>query len=343
VSATPARRRVPFGVIFLVCVAAPLYAVMLAGLGPDEGTDAAGRGLAQAFALLFGIALWIVIAILLLVAVAKGRMPLAATLALVILLPASAVGAVCAMELSEKKGVEWLAVPALLPPVFVLYALWARFPSLQIRLPPGPVSLVFGIAIVALTAMPIVSKELGFQPDPEREARLIAAEKAREAEEEHQVEVAREREAAAFAKLGPDSPLADYLPFRYGDRAHEVQLDMRRVRSRQSDIVAMLQSMPLHEVPELTELDLHPTAELCQAYGAALGNAASQISPQKRSDYLTAAMDLEYELPTIRWLRGAGCNLDGPLDRAAANIDAVADSDRLRTLARTLAALKKGP
>lgn len=342
-SATPARKRAPIGTLLLVCAAALLYAAMLTSIMPGEGSDAAGRGLAQAFALMFGIALWLVLTILLLVAAAQGRMPLAATLALVVLLPASAVGVVCAMELSEKDGVGWLAVPALLPPLFVLYALWARFPSMQIHLLAGPTSVVFGVAIVALTAIPVVLKDVADRPDPEREARLVAAEKARAAEEQRQAEAAREQEAAAFAKLGPDSSLADYLPFRYGDHAHEVQVGMRRVKSRQADIVAMLQSMPLHEVPALTELDLQPTAELCQAYGAALGNAAMQISPQRRSDYLTAAMDLEYELPAIRWLREAGCNLDGPLDRAAVNVDAVADSDRLRTLARMLVVLKKGP
>jgi len=338
----PAPKTAPIGIIVLTALAALLYVAMLSGLAPDEGTDAAGRGLAQGFALVFGVGLWIVLAILQMVAAIQGRMPLAATLALVILLPAAAVGTAYAMGLIEHEGAQWLAVPALLPPLFVLYALWARFPALHTRLPAGPTSLVFGAAIAALTVTPIVVKELPARPDPEREARLAAAEKARKEEEEWQSYVREARDSARFQQLGPDSPLGDYVAYLRdaGIRQAEARAGMRQVKSRQTDIVAMLKAMPLHDVPVLTDLDLQPDEALCQAYAGALGKAAAGVSPKARSDYIGAAIELEYELPTIRWLRDNKCDLGVPLGQLEANLRAVADSPRITKFADTIAALR---
>ena len=59
-----------------------------------------------------------------------------------------------------------------------------------------------------------------------------------------------------------------------------------------------------------------------------------------RRDDLSAATDLEWQLPNLKWIIGSKCDLSGPLERAETNIKAVADSDRLRNFAITLGELK---
>ncbi len=156
--------RPPVGTLVLLVLASMLYAVMLANLLPDSGTDAAGRGLAQAFGALMGLLLWIVLAILLAVAAVKGAMPPAGWAAIV-LLPGSAVGAVVAAGLVERQPGWPILVPALLPLLIAAYAVWARFPRLHSRLKPLPTSLAIGVAIVALSAAPFVARSIAERPD----------------------------------------------------------------------------------------------------------------------------------------------------------------------------------
>jgi hypothetical protein len=334
----PATPTAPIGMIVVLCLATLLYLLMNAwimGLR-DGGSDAAGRGLAGVYILFAGFLLWILLGVLLLMGAVGGRMPLAATLAAVLLLPASAVGVAEALEVYEHDIDLVIVVPVLLPLVFAAYALWARFVTLQARLGPVAASTAAGLAIVALTALPFAVKAWEGRPNPERDARLAAEYKARQEAEERRFREEKEQQAAAFAKLGPDSSLMDYLRFTDTSVRDQAYRDMKKVRSRQADIVMLLQKKGLDGSPILLDLDLQPTAELCQAYGTALASAATQISPKVRSDYGVAAMQLEYQADTIAWLTSHDCNLDEALGLAATNIRAVSDSDRFKKFADKL-------
>ena len=330
----------PIGAIVVLSIASLPYMVMLANLWDDPGTDAAGRGLAHAFAAIVGLILWILLAVLLVMGAARGRMPLAATLVAVILLPVAAWGTVEAAELYNRQNAWPFLVPVLLPPLIAAYPLWALLPRLHGVLKPLPTSLVLGLAIAALSVLPIALKTYRDRPDPERDARLAAEFKARQEAEERRFREEKAQEAAAFAKLGPDSSLMDYQRFMDTSVRDQAYRDMRKVKSRQADIVVLLQRKGLDGAPILIDLDLQPTAELCQAYGTALASAASQISPKVRSDYGVAAMQLEYQLKTIQWLRAHDCNLDQALTLAATNIRAVADSVRFKNFADQLESLR---
>ncbi len=59
-----------------------------------------------------------------------------------------------------------------------------------------------------------------------------------------------------------------------------------------------------------------------------------------RSDYLTAAIDLESQLPNLQWLVGEGCDLKAPLALLEKNLRAVADSARITKFADTLQQLR---
>jgi hypothetical protein len=335
----PGASGAPIGTIILLGVAAMLYALMMANLVPDSGTDAAGRGLNQAFGALVGFLLWIVLAILLVVAAVKGAMPLSGWAALA-LLPLSAVGAVVAAGLIERDAGWPILVPALLPLLIAAYAVWARFPRLHARLQPLPASLAVGAAIVALSITPFVARWIAERPDPVREARQAAEYQARQAEEQRLAKAEQERNAQAFAALGPDSKMADYLDYLYGDRGREAREGIRNVKTRQADAVALLQAGRLRDLSRLLEFDVDATPALCQAYGAALDQAARGVDPKVRSDYLTAAIDLEDQIPNIQWLIGERCDLKAPLALLEKNLRTVADSSRITKFADTLQQLK---
>ena len=72
--------RAPVGSIVLLVLAAVLYAAMLSCLVDAPNSDAFGRGLALAYGAILGTALWIVLAVLLIVAAVNGRMPVWAIL-----------------------------------------------------------------------------------------------------------------------------------------------------------------------------------------------------------------------------------------------------------------------
>lgn len=329
----------PVGTIVLLLVAALLHALMLGNLADSPGTDAAGRGLAEAFAALVGLLLWILLASLLFVAMVKGWMPPLAVIAGVVLLPLSAVASVKAMSLYDRQHGWWLWVPGLLPPLIALYALWVRLPALHLGLPAA--GAIIGVAMLAISAAPFVGAAVASRSDPEHAARLAAEQQARQEEEQKQMQEVREREAARFARLGPGSSMSDYLPYLYGDRSREARQGIRQVKSRQADAILLLQQGRLHNLTALLEFDVDASPDLCRAYGDAVGGAARQVSKSVRTDYLSAAIEMELQLPNIQWLVGERCDLGESLDLLETNVRAVADSSRLTKFADTLAKLRQ--
>ena len=334
------RPKPPVGTYVLLGVAGVFYALMLANLVDIGSVDPAARGLDRAFAALSGLLLWILLAILLVIGGVRGHMPLLAAMAAAILLPASAVAAVAAALLYERIGGWPILVPALLPLVFAFYALWARMPQLQKLFPPPSTSSFAGLAILVLTAGSLAAKWAADQPDPTQKARVAAEERARQEEAQRQAHAVRIRETAAFAKLGPDSSLADYLPYLHGEHAQAALVGIRLVKSRQADAIALLRQGRLADLEDLREFNIEPTPGLCQAYGNALAAAAAQVSPRLHADYLSAATELEQQLPNIRWLVGVRCDLAEPLALLDTNVRAIADSPRMTRFAETLAKLR---
>ena len=333
--------RTPVGTIILLSLAAVLYAAMMSCLADAPGGDAFGRGLALAYAAFIGAVLWLVLAALLIVAAVKGRMPGWAALGLVVLLPLSCVAVWMAGDAVGRGDGSALLMPALLPPLYALYALWARLPALHARLPADVVSAVLGAAIVFLTAVPFVAMTRAALPDPARDARLAEAAKVQEEAQAKERQAARDRDEAEFARLGPDSTLESYLLYlhteTYGARA---RAGIRQLTNRQADAIAMLGKGRLLDLWDLRELDLQPTADLCQAYGAALAGAAGKVA-KTQSNYLGVAIDLEGQLPNMRWLIANRCDLGQPLVLLAGNVRAVADSSRMTGFADTLETLAR--
>jgi hypothetical protein len=329
--------RAPVGTIVLLVLAALLHAAMLGCLADAPNADAFGQAIVLLYAAFLGVALWLVLAALLLIAVARGRMPMWATLAMVVLWPLSAVAVWMAGSRGDSSSI-W--VPVFLPPLFALYALWARLPVLHATLRAGTTSAMFAGAIAILAVTPMVTATRAALPDPARDARLAEAGKAQEEQMAREQQAALDRQEAQFASLGPDSALADYLIYlssmTYGERA---LAGIRRVKNRQADAARLLQQGHIADLRELSHFDVAPTAELCQAYADALAGAAGKVT-KARSDYLSAAIDLELQLPNMKWLIANRCDLGQPLGLLETNVRAVADSDRMTQFADKLAALR---
>lgn len=340
VVAPPPRRSFPVGFASLLVVALFLYAVTAATVADSRGSDAAGNALSQAYAAMLGGLLWIAIAVLLVMARARGAMLRWAPWALFLLVPAAIVAFFLAVGRFGDGDRSALIVVFALPALVMLYALWARFPALHATLRPAGTSAALLAMMAVLSIGTIVVGSRASVPNPKAPEVRAAAEKARLEQEAKARRDSQEREAAAFAALGPDSHLTDYLPYLhnrgFADRALQ---GVQKVKTRQADAIALLEQRPINELTELWQWNVLATREMCEAYANAFLAAANRIT-RTRSDYLAAAIDLEWQMPNLKWMIGSKCDLSGPLERAEANIKAVADSDRLRNFAVTLGELK---
>lgn len=338
---TAPSRAPPIGTIVLLILAGFLYAGMMACFSDVRNSDAFGRSLAVAFGAIFGTALWLAMAGLLVAAAIKGAMSRGAGIACFILLPASCVAMWIAGDAYAAGDSSAIWVAALLPPLIVLYALRARFPALRRKIGEGVANIVLGGVIVLLTATPLIKSALPVPRDPEAEARGMVEEKARQDKEEQRQQEDRAREAAKFAALTPDSSLRAYLDFLMGgdSRYRQALAGARLVKSRQADAMALLQDGKIDRLEDLWQLDIDPTS-MCAAYGGALAGMASNIAPG-RPNSISVALDLERQLPNIKWLVAGHCDFAAIFEPLEKNLRIVADSSRITNLADTLAALRQ--
>ena len=136
------------------------WAALLATLADLTSSDAAGRGLAQAFAAFEIVLIWVLLAILLLLAGRKGTMPSGTAAAAFLLLPLSGAASLVALGLLTAPHLPpymWpIITPALVPPVVVAYCAWAALPPpMRLRVPADTATGVTW-AIVLFTSLAIV-------------------------------------------------------------------------------------------------------------------------------------------------------------------------------------------
>jgi len=258
--ADQSRAGPPVGTIIGLVVAVFLYAGMMGSIADAPNEDAFGRSLALAYGAGLGMALVIVLAILLLVAAVNGNMSLWGIIGSVILLPLAMVTMWIAGDAYGKGDRSAILVPALLPPLFLLYVVRARFAFVHRWVHEGVANVVLGGAILLLTVGPLVRAAIPVPPDPVAEARAMAAEKERLEKEEQRQQEDRAREEARFAARNPDSSLRDYRDFLMGGDSHYRQAlaGARLVKSRQADAVALLQEGKIDRLADLWQLDIDP-------------------------------------------------------------------------------------
>ena len=323
----------PVGLALLLLLGSLLYIPMLAAIwnGPgggnpaiSSGEDRIGLAWAEFFALLFGFALWLVLAGLLWIAVRYGQMPRAAAVYAGVLW---AIGACAtwsgALTYFSFQGGWSVLVPALLPPLIAGYAAWLRLPRLVALASPNQASWIglSAIALVAAAAVPLAVLDAAQFP-----ARVAHFEKEMQAADARAaVDSARLRqdEEAKFRTMSPNSALADYLPFitdRFDhppERHEQALAGARLVTSRQDDAVHLLDEGKILSLEDLWQLDLQVTPTFCAAYDNALRRFAED--PAWYDD--SASNLLQLQLPNIRFLTGGHCDLDAGLGAAAMRME----------------------
>jgi hypothetical protein len=159
------------GVIVLL-LAAVLWIALVADLASMNQSDAAGNGLSYSFGVLMALALWVLLAVLLVIAGTRGAIPPAAVAGAFLLVPLSCWSVVRLIGvLRDRSQPRWLiAFPALIPVVFASYAVWAFIPAMQARVSSTPASIGAGAVILLLSVlwMPVA------QATTSRQAKLLS-------------------------------------------------------------------------------------------------------------------------------------------------------------------------
>jgi hypothetical protein len=273
------------------------YVLAMAFLADLHGSDAAGNALGQAYAAIVIILLWVLLAVLMIIAFAKGEIPVAAVIAAAILIPASGFAAMIALELLSEPYISPfllpIVIPALIPPLIVAYVFWALLPPLRATITaPLASAVVWGAVLVLCVAIV-----------PLQESRNDAL---------NQEEAVREKYDADLAALPADSPLWDWAPFlatRNTSKQGDVLERIRALGRRQSDAELMLDrgDFPLGY---LGQLDLTPTPVLCDK---ARGLLRRQVEPlalatPNSKPYAEIAAPVADAATAMEWLVGYDCS-----------------------------------
>lgn len=201
-------------------------------------------------------------------------------------------------------------------------------------------SLWLAAAAVLLSAVPIILSVADVYPKRERTAHLERVLRGRPASSTGYA-MSGERAVQAFAKLGPDSKMGDYLVFLDSGLEQEALESIRKIKSRQADTVALLRAGRLRNINVLRKFDIAPAPDLCTAYSVALTENATRIDPgkRKRDDYSYDVIAVEAGLPDAQWLVAGGCDLKAPLAQLEKNLRATADIPYVTKLADEVAKL----
>lgn len=143
-------RAAPLGMFSLSAVAIAFYGALLANSGaPSAGGEEAYSQAWAGFLLTLG--LWTVLALMLVVGAAKGRMPVWAAITALLLHPISGVAAFVALDAASRRVGLGAIILVLLPLPIASYAFWARLPQWREAYPPGVASIVTWGAVALLS------------------------------------------------------------------------------------------------------------------------------------------------------------------------------------------------
>jgi hypothetical protein len=283
----------------LIAAIALVWAAELSLVANLSGSDAAGNGLAQAFAAMAILLLWGLLAALLIDVGVRGGLSSTSILASVVLLPASGYAALLVADLLARPyepPFYWpILVPALAPLIVVAFSVWALVPSLRAILPaPAATGVAWG-AVLALSLSVGAMIHIRNAAD-QREADALA------------------KWAVDFAALPRDAPLWNWTPFLgQADESREdsVLNGVRDLPRRQSEAEIMLDrgDFPLLY---LGRFDLDPTPSLCETARRMLARRVQPLIPKTPNSrpHAQVAREVAGAATAMEWLVGYGCSCD---------------------------------
>jgi hypothetical protein len=295
-----APSRGAIGAAIVLTVLALLFWLLLLSALPDlRSSDAAGNGLAQLMAAADTLVLWLLLAILMVVAIVNNPLPWPVGIAAFILVFVSGVVAMMALALLTEPRISpflWpMIIPALAPPFIIVFSFWTLVPSIRTAIPaPAAIAIAGGgMLLLCLTIVP-----LKYLRDQASQRQLAA----------------REQYATDLAKLPKDAPLWEWTPFLAtpdNTRRDDVLDDIRHLDRRQSDAETMLDrgDFPLGY---LGQFALEPTAAICDKARALL---RQQVEPlvlktPNTKPYADVADAVADAVAAMEWLVGYGCSCD---------------------------------
>ena len=274
------------------------WLILLPGLASLDSSDAAGNAMSQGFAALHAIALWVVLAILTLLCLAKGQVPAWASLAAVVLAPGSGVAAIGALELlaqTELSPYLWpIAALAAPPPLIVAFCLWAITPTLHARLPANVVSIAIWGAVAALSLSVV----------PMQAIRAAVLQKQADALAAWRAEV---------DAVPADAPLWRWTPLlgRGFFAEDDVIAKIRDLDRRQGDAETMLErgDFPL---AYLGRFALAATPAVCEGARAELQSKVAPLVVATKQARLFSDIERPFDeaLSAMQWLVGYGCAVE---------------------------------
>jgi hypothetical protein len=150
------QRSWPIGLLALLAVAGVLYILMLINASSHPAGGGESSIAAALEALYFTAALWIVLVCMLIVGGVGGSMPRWAAWLSGILVPASGVANITAVDMCSRHMPWAIVFLLLLAPLLAFYALWARLPWLQAKLPAERTSVAVWGAVFVLSVASFV-------------------------------------------------------------------------------------------------------------------------------------------------------------------------------------------
>lgn len=304
-------------IILLMLLALILWPLVIALNLDLTSSDAAGNGIAKAFAVIATVILWGSLGLAMLAACWIGVAPAWSAAMALVLLPFSALAALAVTHLlSKREKVRWMLVNQVLVPALLLLFLTAvLIPAVQSRMPltamtAGLWTLIFGLSLL-----------------PWRQRLALPRVQQQRWEAKRAADLAR---LARFQQLTDASPTRDWMHFLAGDTAlHDAAVrGIRGLPQKQAQIEALLRDGDDLGFAWLWELDLAPTPDLFDALRHFLRQLADRLRPAPgQTRYRDIAIKLASYENTLRHFAGLGCPMLDELALLDAAISAYPDAE----------------
>jgi hypothetical protein len=282
------------------------YVASVSSCWDMHGSDAAGNALGQAFTIFLSIALWVLLAVLLVITAVKGGGPVWWNTAALVLFPICAVSNFIAIQLLMDNfySVKWpMAVPVLMPLLLMFVAMQ------PIKAPAA----VWGV-LAALSLLPWPTHVYRAMYGGRDRERAAAEAKAAEPQRLERERLAR---VAAFEKLDDKSPLRDWLDFYNQEEFREPALArIRKSPRRQADVEEMMREGYTYLLMSLPEFDLEATPPICEGTRRQLKKLREEMQYSfngRGPIYFSKDDSLQQYRPGIAWAVGHGCECKAEL------------------------------
>lgn len=287
-----------------------LYLLSLSGMASRGQSDPAGNALQGAFDVAVEFLLWLPLTAF--VALRARRQGTLLAVGVVLCL-AGMVFSIWALGLLDQG--RWVRIaPTALPPLVMLYGIWAPFGA---KGPPlwRKLALAAFVALAGAAALLVIVEQHRW--DMAEPQRMAAAEKAVADSQRQEADAAAQREAE-FRALGPDSRLEQLFAWLMTEHEEEALAKIRALPSRQADAVRLLddRATELFEFRRMPEFGLTATPALCQSYRRRIAGKLAEFAPND-PQLNDNAVELATYIDNFRWLRANGCSMSDLAAREA--------------------------